>query len=401
MPPRLIYWSCAVAIFLFGCVLRLKVWHPEGYQPGFDEQVYMIYVGQLDAGGLSGFPEMVKTYITEVQKVEFVYLPPFRIAYTVPAWLLFRAFHLEDYQALRIVSALASCAFVLAGFLFARRWVSARQALAVLALLACAPLQIHLGQFAFIDAVAGFWAILAIGCTWESLQQPRHRGWLAGVVVSFFGLCLAKQETAVFVTQFLFVAVVAARWAGWSSAFPWRQAVALALAGLVAVIVLAVLSGGLAPMVEAFSIYRERAKTLPYTIQTGDGPWHRYLLEYLLINPLTFLLATGFALRADFSTKVNGYLLVMIGVTGLVMTSIPFGMNIRHTVMWDLPLALFAVQCVAALTVRMGRSWLWAVASVGLVCFTELRMYGTVFHSTTHIYDTDLRFMLRNVRILK
>src|SRR6186713_3303420 len=99
MPPRLIYWSCAVAIFLFGCLLRLKVWHPEGYQPGFDEQVYMTYVGQLDAGGLGGFPGMVKTYITEVQKAEFVYLPPFRVAYTVPAWLLFRAFHLEDYQA--------------------------------------------------------------------------------------------------------------------------------------------------------------------------------------------------------------------------------------------------------------------------------------------------------------
>jgi 4-amino-4-deoxy-L-arabinose transferase-like glycosyltransferase len=398
MPPRLIYWTCAVAIFLFACVLRLKVWHPDGYQPGFDEQVYMTYVGQLDTDGLGGFSGMVRTYITEVQKAEFVYLPPFRLAYTVPAWLLFRTFHLEDYQALRLVSALASCACVLVGFFFARRWVSSKQALAVLALLACAPLQIHLGQFAFIDAVAGFWTVLVVGCTWESLQQPRHYGWLAGAAVSFFGLCMAKQETAVFIAQFLFVALIAARWLGWSPALPWRQALALAVAGLAAVVLLAVLSGGFAPMIEAFSIYRERAKTLPYTIQTGDGPWHRYLLEYLLINPLTFLLAVGFALRADFSSKVNAWLLTLIGVTGLVMISIPFGMNIRHTVMWDLPLALFAVQCIAALTTRMNRSWLWAAACVGLVCFTELRMYGTVFRS---IYDTDLRFMLRNVRILK
>jgi hypothetical protein len=398
MRNRLIYWLSALAIFLFGCVLRLAVWHPAGYQPGFDEQVYVSYVEQLDANGVSGFPGIVKNYISEVQKAEFVYLPPFRIAYTLPAWMLAHLFHCDNYQALRIVSALASCAFVLAGFFFARRWLSPRQALAALGLLAFAPLQIHLGQFAFIDAVAGFWAILAVACTWESLQQPRHPGWLASAALSFFGLCLAKQETATFIAIFLFLALVAARPLHWSAEYPWRQALAMGLAGLAGVILLAALSGGLAPMLEAFSIYRERAKTLPYTIQTGDGPWHRYLLEYLLINPLAFLLAVGFAFRADFELKVNAYFLALFAVTGVVMTSIPYGMNIRHTVMWDLPLALFAVQCIAALTVRAGRSIFWAVALAGLVCFTELRQYGTIFRG---LYDTDLRFMLKAVNILK
>jgi 4-amino-4-deoxy-L-arabinose transferase-like glycosyltransferase len=399
MLHRLLFWICVLTIFIFGCVLRLKVWHPEGYQPGFDEQVYISYVDQFDKGGLRGFPETVKTYIVEVQKAEFVYLTPFRVGYTVPAWALARLFSLENYQALRLVSALASCAFALAGFLFARRWLTPRQALSVLAFLAFAPLQVHLGQYAFVDAVAGFWALLVVACTWESLQQqPRRYVWLAAACLSFVGLCLSKQETAVFLSAFLFLALVLARTFGWSDSVPWRQGLALFFSGLLAVGVLAVISGGFSPMAEAFGIYRERARTLPYTIQTGDGPWHRYLLEYLLINPLVFLLAVGFAFRADFSNRVNGFFLLLIAVTWLFMSSIPFGMNIRHTVMWDFPLALFAVQCIAALTARAQWQILWAGILVAIVCFTELRQYGTIF---TGLYDTDLRFMLRAVKILK
>jgi 4-amino-4-deoxy-L-arabinose transferase-like glycosyltransferase len=397
MPQRLLYWLCALAIFVFGSVLRLRVWHPAEYQPGFDEQVYISYVEQLNDKGWTGFPEIVGTYIVEVQKAEFVYLPPLRVAYIGAAWALGKSFGMSSYEALRLVSALASCLFALAGFLFARRWLTPKKALAVLELLACAPLQIHLGQFAFIDALAGLWAVLTVGCLWESLQQPRHWGWLAGAAGSFFGLCCTKQETAVFVGLFLFVALVAARRAGWSPA-PWRQAAALALAGLLSVTILAVLSGGLRPLAEAFTIYHERAKELPYSILTGDGPWYRYLLEHLLVNPLVFVLAVGFVLRGNLAGKQNTFLVLFVVITGAVMTSIPNGMNIRHTVMWDFPLALFAVQCAATLAAKSRHRLICATAIVGLVCFSELRQYGTIFRG---LYDTDPRFMLRAVRILK
>ena len=397
MRPRLIYWSFAIAILAFGCALRLGVWHPEPESPGFDEQVYVTYVDDLAERGFGGFSATVSEYIVEVQKAEFVYLPPFRLGYTGPAWWLQKLTGKTSYDALRVTSALGSCLFALAGFLFARQWLTPRQALAVLALLVCAPLQIHLAQYAFIDAVASLWAIVVVGCTWESLKQPSRPVWLIAAGASFFILCGTKQETAVFVAAFLFVALITARWLGWSQ-WPWRQGLVFAGSGLLALAVLAALSGGLRPMSEAFTIYHERAQTLPYTILTGDGPWHRYLLEHLLINPLVFLLAVGFALRGDFSAKQNGFLLLFLVVTGVVMTSIPFGMNLRHTAMWDFPLALFAVQSIAVLTAR-ARWRTWCAASlVALTCFTALRNYGTIFRG---LYDTDLRFMLRAVRILK
>ncbi len=397
MPHRTIYWISALAIFVFACALRIGVWHPPEVQPGFDEQVYVRYVEQIDASGWTGFPEIVRTYIAEVQQAEFVYLPPLRVGYLLPAWLLGKFAGCSPYQALRLVSALASCAFTLAGFLFACRWLTPKKALAVLALLACAPLQIHLGQYAFIDALAGLGAILTVGCLWESLQQPQHRSWLAATAISFFLLCCTKQETAVFVSVFLLPALLLARRAGFATT-QWRQFLALALAGLIAVATLALLSGGVRALLATFSIYHERAQTLPYSILTGDGPWHRYLLEHLLINPLVFLLAVGFALRGDLGSPRNVFLLAFIVVTGAIMTSIPNGMNVRHTVMWDFPLALFAVQGAALLVASRSRRLLWATAIIAVVCYTELRLYGTIFRG---LYDTDPRFMLKAVRILK
>ena len=397
MRPRLIYWSFVIAIFAFGCALRLGVWHPPLDEPGFDEQVYMKYVEDLADGGLGSLSTTVSEYIVEVQKAEFVYLPPFRLGYTVPAWWVQKLSGRSSYDALRLVSALGSCAFLLAGFFFTRRWLPPRQALAVLALLACAPLQIHLAQYAFIDAVASVWAVVVLGCVWETLRSPTSKAWLAAAGVSFFALCLTKQEPAVFVGVFLFAAVIAAPWLGWS-ARPWRLAVVLVVASGSAVAVLALLSGGFGPMLQAFGIYHERAQSLPYTILTGDGPWHRYLLEHLLISPLVFLFAVGFVFRSGVHPPRNAYLLLFVGLTGVVTTSIPFGMNLRHTAMWDFPLALFAVQGIASLTAALRWRTVWSGALVALLCFTALRQYGTIFRG---LYDTDLRFMLRAVRVLK
>jgi 4-amino-4-deoxy-L-arabinose transferase-like glycosyltransferase len=397
MLQRTLYWISALAIFILACALRIGVWHPATIEPGFDEQVYVRYVEQIAASGWTGFPEIVRTYVIEVQQAEFVYLPPLRVGYLSPAWMLHALAGCSIYEALRLVAAFASCAFVLTGFIFARRWLTPKKALAVLALLACAPLQIHLGQYAFIDALAGLCAILVVGCVWESLQQPRHLGWLAGTAASFFLLSLTKQETAVFVSVFLFPALLVARRAGFAESH-WRTFLALTGAGIAAVATLALLSGGLRTMLAAFSIYHERAQTLPYSILTGDGPWHRYLLEYLLINPLVFLLAVGFALGGDLGHRRNVFLLSFVVITGAVMTSIPNGMNIRHTVMWDFPLAFFAVQNVATLTVGRARHLIWAAAVIAVVCYSGLRQYGTIFRG---LYDTDPRFMLKAVRILK
>jgi len=386
--------SAAVFIFLFGCLLRFHVWHDFEYV-GFDEKIYCLYVSALDSVGPAGFPEIARSYIADVQKAEYVYLPPTRVAYLFPAYAVHKLLGLPVLVSLRAVSAFASCLFMLAAYLFAMRWLNPLNALAALALLACAPLQIHMAQYAFIDGVAGLAALLGVACFWESLQ---HGGkWVVGFAASFLFLLLTKQETAVFVGLFFGVMLCCAGRLGLGKA-GWRLALACVSSVVAAVAILSLLSGGPGTLREVFQVYTRLSMTLPYTLATGGGPWYRYLVEYVFVSPAVFLLAAAFGICLAGKTPLNRFLLIFFVFTYAVMCSIPHGMNVRHTVMWDFPIALFAVQCVGWIVAgARARGVVFSVA-VAVVCLISLRQYESVFVT---LYDTDPTFMFRKVELIR
>ncbi|MDR3406733.1 MAG: hypothetical protein P4L99_29880 [Chthoniobacter sp.] len=397
MQRPLLYWLLAALLLAGGGYYRFRLVRNPDFELGFDEKVYVAYVERLQERGVGGYPSLFREYPGEVAKAPYVYLPPSRVGYLLPAWAIARLTQWSAYEALRFVSAAASWLFMLVGFLFARRWVTPRMSLAVLALLACAPLQIHLSQYAFIDGVASLWVIVAAAAARECLRQPGRIGWAVATGFGAFALLLTKQETAVFVALFFVCALLFGKRLGFTSRC-WPCAVALGAAMLGGLLALFVLAGGIADFVATMRTYFELAQNLPYSIATGDGPWQRYLLEYLLIEPLVFLLALAGIFRGQFKDGTGRYWLLFFVTTYVVMCSIPNGMNLRFTAMWDFPLALFAVVGISSLTTRLRHPVWWAAALTGFVCFMSLRQYGTIFHE---LYDTDPRFMLRAVRILK
>ena len=392
-----VYWLLAALLLALGGYLRFHLLRNPEFELGFDEKVYVAYVERLEERGISAYPTLFRDYIEQVTKGEYVFLPPSRAGYLLPAWAIVKLNPWVNYAVLRKVSAAASWLFMLVGFLFARRWVTPRMSLAVLALLACAPLQIHLAQYAFIDSMAELWALVTVAAVWECLRQPRRIGWAVATGLGALALLLTKQELAIFVGVFLVGALLLAKRLGLTTD---RRpcAVALVGAGLVGTLALLLMAGGAADLLATFRIYFERMQTHPYAIATGDGPWHRYLLEYLLINPLVFLLALAGIFRGQLSGGTGKYWLLFFVTTYAVMCSVRNGMSLRYTSMWDFPLALFAVAGIASLTTHLRRPTLWAAAFTGFVCLSSLRQYGVIFRE---LYDTDPRYMLRAVRILK
>jgi hypothetical protein len=138
--------------------------------------------------------------------------------------------------------------------------------------------------------------------------------------------------------------------------------------------------------------------TLPYTLATGGGPWYRYLVENVFVNPAVFLLAASFGICLAAQTPLNRYLLSFFVLTYAVMCSIPHGMNLRHTVMWDFPVVLFAVQCVAWLIAGARAKGLAFFVVVGVLCLLSLRQYESIFVT---LYDTDPTFMFRKVELTR
>jgi 4-amino-4-deoxy-L-arabinose transferase-like glycosyltransferase len=397
MHRSLLYWSLAIFLVLCGALFRFQLHHPTEVEPGYDEKIYVAYVDRLNERGLASYPTIFTDYIEQVSKAEFVFLPPSRAGYIVPAWALTKLSKWDSYEALRLVSAAGSWLFMLAGFLFARRWLTPRMALAVLGFLACDPLQIQLSQYAFIDSNAALWTLLAAACLWESFREPKRIAWAIGAGIAAWALVVTKQEIAAFVAlSFGCIFLFAKRLRLTEDRRP--SFFALTAAGVLGTLTLILIAGGTMPFFETFRIYSERSQTLPYAIATGDGPWHRYLLEILLVNPFLFLFALAGIFRRQSADILGKYWLLFLVSTYVIMCNVRYGMNLRYTAMWDFPLALFAVMAISSLTTRLRRPTLWAAVLTAVVCYTSFRQYAIVFHD---LYDADPRFMLRNVQILK
>ena len=412
--PRSV-WIVALLIVIAAVIVR--VYPSAGFTGvGFDEALYRDYVIKLDKVGLIGFPEICQVYLEDQRKPEtMTKLPPTRVFYIFTSWCWKRAEfgdapplvphtigfveHDPALVALHRVACLFSILGVIAAGLAAWRMFGARSMLGTLALVGFAPVSIHMGQHALIDGFFAFWATMCLWLLWENLRAPNDARRLAAL-----GACLAlmvlTKENAFFVFVALAGLVVANRWVKFGTVS--SKLIFTGIAGpLVGVLLLVALAGGVGPFVEIYRLLVSKAETLTYAIRTGDGPWHRYLVDMLIVSPLVLLLAIG-----GFFTQLRkdrGYLFLalFVGLTYAVMCNVRYAMNLRYSTIWDLPLCALAAAQVGDLAKVFGRRHAFAATLI----FTALCAYGLrqylVFFADFKLYELVSEGLLRAVKILK
>jgi hypothetical protein len=170
---------------------------------------------------------------------------------------------------------------------------------------------------------------------------------------------------------------------------------------LLGFVVLVFLAGGLETLRTTYQLSVGKNYQLAYAILTGDGPWHRYLVDLLLVSPVILLLAIGAAFRLDRSQKPELFLFVFIAASYLVMCNLKYGMNLRYANMWDMPLRFLAFGQIVAFSARLQRHrTLILCGAVGLVCAIELRQYIILFVQYP-LYELVPEGLLRALHILK
>src|SRR5205814_75836 len=122
---------------------------------------------------------------------------------------------------------------------------------------------------------------------------------------------------------------------------------------LAGAVLLVTLCGGVQTCYQIFHLVVTKASVSPYSIATGDGPWYRYLLDLLIASPLIFLLTWGAIFRLKAANKEAIYLLTFMVATYALMCNVRYGMNLRYTNMWDMPMRFLAFGCIVDVT----RSW--------------------------------------------
>ncbi len=408
-------WIVALLIVLAAIVVR--IYPSAGFTGvGFDEALYRDYVIKLDKVGLIGFPEICQLYLEDQRKPETITkLPPTRFLYIFTAWgwkqaefghappLVPRTPGFVDHDpalvSLHRVACLFSILGVIVAGLAAYRMLGAASMLGVLALTAFAPVSIHMGQHALIDGFFAFWATMCLWMLWENLRRPNHPRLLADL-----GICLAllvlTKENSFFVFVALAGLVVANRWAKFGTVTPALLATGLA-GPLLGTLLLIALAGGVSHFLEIYQVLVAKAQTLTYAIKTGDGPWHRYLVDMLIVSPLVLLLAIGGFFTQVKKDRAYLFLALFVGLTYALMCNVKYAMNLRYTTIWDLPLCALAAAQVGDLTRGFGRRQAFAASLIiAALCAYGLRQY-LVFFADFKLYELVSEGLLRAVKILK
>ena len=366
---------------------------------GFDEDLYRTYVDGLTRGGLGAYPQIVDEYIEHQKTLTGSILPPVRFLYIFVSYLWRGVFGCDSITALHQV---ASCfnifSLCLAG-IFAWRLRGAVWSLGVLALFAFAPTQIHMSQHGLVDGFFTFWATLTLWLLWENLAKPRDWRWLVAYVVVFVLLVITKENSAFvwFACAFL---ILSNHWLRFGTVTR-ELLIATVLGPLLGVVVLIFLAGGIPTLFETYHLSITKNFTLPFAIHTGDGPWHRYLIDLLLVSPIVLVLALGGIFRLTREDKPEWFLAIFVAASYLVMCNLKYGMNLRYANMWDMPLRFLAVSSLVSLVRPFGKYQNIVLGlAIAAICAVELREY-IVLAVRFPLYELVPEALLRALHILK
>jgi 4-amino-4-deoxy-L-arabinose transferase-like glycosyltransferase len=268
------------------------------------------------------------------------------------------------------------------------------------ALMATAPLQIHLAQRSLVDGYFAFWAILAAWCIWERLQPAGSRRWLVGYGLSLFILVLTKENAA-----FVVVALICVLGVFFTLRFARIDLPLLlvTVAGpVVALIVLAALVGGIGEWIAFYKMFVAKSQMADYAVRLQDGTWYRYLTDFTLLSPCIVALVFGRIFQIGRDAKSDIFWALFLGFSYVFMSSISYGASLRFAAYWDVPLRWLAASQLILLAnrfVRVPKGVVLAVVLV-LIATVDLAQYWRYFvHGG--IYDPVSFQLLHASRLIK
>ena len=181
-----------------------------------------------------------------------------------------------------------------------------------------------------------------------------------------------------------------------------RELLLATVAGpLCGVVILIFLAGGLDNVIDTYRLFVSKVSQMPYAIRTGDGPWHRYLVDLLLVSPVILVLVLGSIFQLDRTKKPELFMSIFIAASYLVMCNVKYGMNLRYANMWDIPLRFLAFGQIITLgnLAKQYRGWIVGGA-VAMVSLIDLRQYY-ILAVQYPLYELVTHDLLRALHILK
>jgi hypothetical protein len=397
MPPksRFVLQICAwILVSLFALALRwsfLPNQHSTSPRRphGVDEQTYANFSAALHEKGWTQYQKLIQDYAHENTPVATP--PPTRLLLIGPGAILQILLNDNSPRPLAIASLVFDTLFILAVFMVLFRRDTSLSNLAVGMAVGFSPLAIGMARWALGDVfsaevfLVSFWAWL------RGVQGSNNRWVWLGVIGWTLGL-LIKEAHWIFVPSLFGVLLYLKYQKKTVPLWYWGTPLLPLLLGL---FLFAGICGNFSSAWLIYTHHLSSAMVNPYATKYLDGPWYRYLVDYVIISPATTLcwIAAFFAWR---NWVKNPWLAsnLILGVGGLVVFSlIPHHFNLRYTIACDLALRIVWARTLAPeLPKRLWWTLVIATFLIDLTQFQKIFVDGKVFDPVTYQLLWSLKF---------
>jgi len=360
-----------------------------------DEGCYLRYATRIAAQGPGAFPALFREYLDDPLAPQ-LFPSPIRLT-PIALDALSVLFSGADFASLADVSLLAFLALLVLVFAALRRTHGEPTALAVTLLLSVSPLHLAMARRALADNLNATLLLTCLGLCLHGLTTHKtSQRWWAGVGVAYAFTFLGRELNLILIP--ISLALIAGHVVLRQQPIRLWPVACISLLPLLAAAGLAALAaGGPGTAWAVFSATTRQPAHNEYAILYGNGPWFRYIVDYLLLSPWTTLLYVmwlGYLVGARIrDERLWAWAVVPILFVALAT---PFAKFVRWALLLDAPLRLGAVLLLQRLIgERIGNRW--ATVPLGVLVaalmWVDLRTFHELF-VVADIYDPTSALLL-------
>lgn len=310
-----------------------------------DEGCYLRFAKAVSENGLGQFPYLIKYYSENIDSHLFptpsraghilltaIWLKLFGVSFTSLAWFSFSCYIL----------------FILACFYFSLKFFDKDIAYPFTLLVSSSPLIMAMGKRALADSTTNlFWALSIWTFMDFIISNKKSKLFIFAAVYSF---CIIVKESSLVLTIFFALFFLLYKYYLKKPISTNYAILSLGIPIITAGVSLIALSGGIANFINLIKAVLDThcgsAKLSDYAVLFCSGPWYRYIIDYLLLSPITTLLFIGYFGHVLASGKFEWkkiYFLLYFSIILAVFGALKHNKDVRLVVNMDMAIDLCSV----------------------------------------------------------
>lgn len=347
MMPRIFRIVIAGLILFSIFIVFLTIPREDKFAKGADEGYYFMYAKTVKEAGIAQFPLMLKRHLSD--KVAQLFPNPARVGHTLMTALWFKLFP-NTFVWLARFSFFCFLLFLIISFYFCKNFFGNDIAYLYTLLLSCDPLIMASGRRALQDSNVNLFWTLSIWLFLDFLTNTKRDKFILFLIVYSTSI-MVKESSIVLLIFFIFSFFL----------YKYRYRHELSnkyLLGIITIPVMVIgslyifLFGGISNILSLTSfisgVHFPKAVTNSYSLY-GMGPWYKYIIDYLLLTPITTFLFIGFFFYVLISRKLKREILYFFWyftIIFAIFSSLTYTKIIRFVSPLNITINLFAVLSI-------------------------------------------------------